>query len=108
LLVAAHARAVAGSGTWWAIDEARGENSIRSPPRSRRIRSWFALHALPDHGVDTQPFGQVEPEGVPCRASHDHQRGTGLLSDEERLRVHSPVGAADPEHLVGHRPQCPF
>ena len=39
--MAAHARAVAGSGTWCAIDEARGEKSMRSPPRSRRIRSWL-------------------------------------------------------------------
>ena len=41
LLARAQARATAGSSTSWAIAEARGEKIIRSPPRSRRIRSWL-------------------------------------------------------------------
>jgi hypothetical protein len=37
----AQTAATCGSATWCSIDDACGEMIVKSPPRSRMIRSWF-------------------------------------------------------------------
>jgi hypothetical protein len=42
LQIAAHRDDTAKSPMWWAMNEARGEKTVRSIPRSSISRSWLA------------------------------------------------------------------